>query len=356
MTNVLINWMEEQDFYSNDWYDLTRNNTRKLPRYIKGGINRACKLFPETTIHSKPKTKASTTMGLMSSVYFMRGDIDKGKECLGWLLNISRPENGWGLPFTWYLPEGIVAEPNTGLTTIMPYILEGFERGYKTTKNERYLEAILKTEDFFINKLKYTQLNDGRCRSSYSPLDNFTIINASSYTALCLRIIHKYTKDKKLIKLSDSLCRYVESNQTDEGWWPYWEGHTDGIDSLHQMYILENLYQCGTKKSIINKGLDYLQNNLIDKNGIVMKFPNNHSYFELIDQAEYRIMMKLIKGETVSTDEVYEGFGIKNKPYLAPYIYHKRKIKIPFIRWGLAQWAYAQEYLKEGEYVRKDKT
>lgn len=335
--NELLTWMETEDYHSHDWYDI---KPIQRPRYIRAIPNRFFKLFPEIRLHNTPRTKASMAMGLLASTYFMVGDAEKGEKCLQWLLTQGNSRDGWGLPFTWYLPGEVVAPPNTGLITIMPYILEGFERGYAETKDERYLNVIKKSTQF-IDDLTFTAIDKNTVRSSYTKLDNFHIINASSYTAMCLHKIWSITKEKRLNILSKKLVRYVVQNQNSDGSWYYWENQGKGIDSLHQLYIIENLWQCGEKGETIEKALDYFNQNLITKDGVIRKFPNNNVYFELIDQAEYQIMTRMLDLDGVNIDIIRKRFGLKDKPYFTPYIYHNRKVNTPFIRWGLSQLAYA---------------
>lgn len=335
----LLTWMEGQDYHSHDWYDTRAKIIERSPKVIRAGFNRTTKMFPEMMFGIKKTTKAPMAMGLIASTYFMIDNKEKGVECLEWLYKIATPEEGWGLPFVWSLPEGILAPAHTGLTTIMPYILEGFERGYKATKDKRYRDRIIESEKFF-HTLHYTHTSTDAMRSSYTKLDNFKIINASSYTALCLKIIYHYHKDRQLKNSMNKLVNYVISQQREDGSWPYWEEQSCGVDSLHQMYIIENLYGVGVNGEPIKKAIDYFNKNLVTEEGLIRKFPNNNHYFELIDQAEYQIMAHTLKLDR-EVNAIRDAFGLNNKPYFSPYKYYGRKITTPFIRWGLSQLAYA---------------
>ena len=139
------------------------------------------------------------------------------------------------------------------------------------------------------------------------------------------------------------------TEQNEDGSWYYWgsqERLHKGIDSLHQCYIIENLFYCykinknrEVKKSI-DKGIEYFERSFPRDDFLISKFPNSPNYLELIDQAE-SISMFIALGKLLVAQKIIEStfryFKVKDKPYFYSAIANVRKIKVPYIRWGHSQ-------------------
>jgi hypothetical protein len=287
------------------------------------------------------------------------------QENLSWLEeNKSEGYSGacWGLPFNWYLPGSIIAGINTPCSTILIYMLDAFLLCHKLTGNGRYKDVAISIADFLVGDLNKDTIDEETICSSYTPLDNFHVINVNSYVAATLYTISNYRKDNSLIEYSDKLINYVLKEQNEDGSWYYWGAQDrtkDIVDSLHQCYIIENLYRCyliNRDKRIydsIKKGLDYFTENIYS-NGQIKKFTDEkyRDYpLELIDHAEAIIMFTMLSND-YNTKEyaektlnyVFHKFKIKNKSYFYSYIVKSIPKGIPYIRWGESQILYALSF------------
>ena len=374
----LMKFMENVDFYSYDWYDVwaTRigKRTQKirysgsiykkhlilplfLPLYLIG------KYAPELVQPFARKTRAATSMGLVAQSYFMlcklmkkNEYLSKGKRVLEWLIdNQSTGYSGacWGLPFDWQLAKGVLAKRGTPCSTIMTYIMDAFLEGYELTSNESYRDILISCGDFLVNDLNYEKIGEDITCASYTPLDMFHIINSNSFVAAALYKIYGLAGDKNLRRLADKLINYVLTEQNEDGSWYYWgsqERLHKGIDSLHQCYIIENLFYCykmnkneDVKKSI-DKAIEYFKSNFFTDDFLVSKFPRSPNYLELIDQAESIIMFialrKLSLAENI-IESTIKCFRVKDKPYFYSAITKVRKVRVPYIRWGHSQMIHA---------------
>jgi len=376
----LINWLEDENLTSYDPFDIQSSKiwgyltSKNSPPFtlIKKLLIISEKLFPNFIRIFSHKTKASTSVALFTSscsMFYQTNKNDKLlktiQDNLKWLEeNSSKGYSGycWGLPFNWYLPEGIIAGINTPCSTILIYMMDAFLLGHKVIGNDNYKKIAFSIADFLIHDLNKDMLDENTICSSYTPLDNFHVINVNSYVAASLYTIFGYTKDTKLINYSDKLINYVLKEQNEDGSWYYWGSQKrtkDVVDSLHQCYILENLYRCyliNNDKRIfhsIQKGLDYFTKNLYH-NGQIKKFTNpkyNNYPLELIDHAEAVIMFTMLSNDfntkeyaEKTVNYVFQKFKIKNKSYFYSYIIKSIPKNIPYIRWGESQTLYALSF------------
>jgi len=376
----LINWLDNENLTSYDPFDIQSSRTWKILnnstffpiRLIKKYLIILEKLFPRFIRIFSHKTKASTSVALFASSCAMIYQIDKNEKLLrniqdklNWLEeNKSEGYSGycWGLPFKWYLPENIVADINTPCSTILIYIMDAFLLGHKLTGNDHYKEVALSISNFLIKDLNKDIIDEKTICSSYTPLDNFHVINVNSYVAATLYTLFSYSKNKNLIEYSDKLINYVIKEQNEDGSWFYWEKNEkskDVVDSLHQCYIIENLYRCyliNKDKRIfdsIQKCLDYFIKNLY-RNGQIKKFTDEKykDYpLELIDHAEAITMFTMLSNDfntkkyaEKTVNYVFQKFKIKNKSYFYSYIIKSIPKDIPYIRWGESQILYALSF------------
>lgn len=373
-------WLEDENLTSYDPFDIQSskiwrylNSSNSPPiRLIKKSLIICEKLFPKFIRIFSHKTKASTSVSLFASSCAMIYQINKNEKLLlniqdnlNWLEeNKSEGYSGccWGLPFNWYLPDNIIANINTPCSTILIYMMDAFLLGHKLTGNDQYKEVAFSIANFLIKDLNKDIIDEKTICSSYTPLDNFHVINVNSYVAAILYAIFSYTKDKAIIDYSDKLINYVLKEQNDNGSWYYWgeKNRTkDVVDSLHQCYIMENLYRCyliNKDKRIfdsIQKGLEYFIKNLYN-NGQIKKFtdPKYKNYpLELIDHAEAIIMFTMLSNDfntkkyaEKTVNYVLHKFKIKNKSYFYSYIIKSIPKDIPYIRWGESQILYALSF------------
>lgn len=374
----LIEWLEKENLTSYDPYDfqssfvgkhLQKYKSKFLMNLLRKILIIIEKKYPKIMRLNVKKTKSATSASLFISSCLMsyllnknQKFIEKAEKELKWLeLNSSKEYSGhcWGLPFKWQLPEGILAEKNTPLSTIVIYMMDALLLYYKTTKEKRYVDMAISISKFVTKDLNKDIIDKNTICSSYTPLDNFHVVNVNSYVAAILYTIYTYTKDSSLVEYADKLLNYVFKEQNEDGSWYYWgseERINKSIDSLHQCYIIENLYRCYLVKnnprikSTIKKALDFYIPNFFS-NGKITKFchPKYSKYpLELIDHAEAIIMFSLLDKDFKTRDYAtkvieytLENFKVPNKPYFYSYILKSKPIDIPYIRWGLSQLLYA---------------
>lgn len=351
-------WLWRVDLKSSDPFalqcsKLTIPFQRAFPRYATWLISRIDLYLPEFSYAFIQHRKASHSVGLYAHAELLLAkDGNNGYKMdavskLGWLLrNNNENYHGfvWGIPFPWLMGYSVEAPANTPMSTVSPYISDAF---YFYGK----IPIGISIAEFIANDLKITYQHDEQICLSYSPLDNFQIVNSNAYCAAQLYRAYHVTKFEDYKELADKLVNFILAEQNEDGSWYYWSSHqrvNEGIDSLHQCYIIQGLYRSWlvTKdpriKSAIDRCRTYIGNTFIDEQFLVRKFPEQKHPYELIDAAEMVVTLDMLgEHELARTilDTTVVRFGLPEKPYFASRI--NPLTKIPFIRWGESQMFYA---------------
>jgi len=358
--------MESENLRSFDPFDLQSEKlVIKLSGFLPEKVLQVglypLKRFPLLYHPFITKKKAATSSALYASACWMMGWNVKAEKELGWLeAHACAGYSGfcWGLPFDWMMRKDVIAKVGTPYSTIIIYMVDAFLRGYKITGNKKYLDIALSTANFFERDLTRTFDDGHRICLSYSPLDDLRVINVNSYAAANLYTVYNYTKEENLRILADKLIQFVVSEQNPDGSWNYFsrlEKRENWIDSLHQCYIMENLFRCylvNNDSKILNsveKSLDFFIENFITKDGLISKYPINQKFFmgtryELMDIAESITLFSLLNLKEYADNVLETLFGkfrIPGKPFFYSYLVGGKGTTTPFIRWGEAQVLYS---------------
>jgi hypothetical protein len=292
-----------------------------------------------------------------------RKDVDKMviKE-LDWLVkNRCNRYKGysWGLPFDWFMGNdgkgnGVLSKEGTPYSTLSIYPINAFMHARESKiLPEKYYDVVTNSKYLFTHYLKKRTMPSTSISVSYSPVDDFYIINANAYSAAALCRINES------IPLAKQLVKYVLEEQNKDGSWNYWgsiekERHTS-VDSLHQVYILQCLAMCHDRlgdieiKNSIEHGIEFFISNFFE-DGHILKFPQSYKdiyqeEYELIDISEslsfFIDISSLFPRYLEWVDILFSGlmgdYSLNGKSYFRTKLNPKSGIDIPFIRWGQIQ-------------------
>lgn len=372
------------DVISSPIYDFFEQNKPKSGILSKYSVYTVEKKFPKISRIICPKRKSTTSSSIYASSCYRMYDLThdekwkiRGEKELLWLINnkSTYPGSSWGLPFVWNMGNCVYAPVGTPYSTISIYMIDAFNDGFKHSYwNEykpNYFDVLVKSHILFTDQLKILEESDDSLYLSYSPLDNLKVINVQSYAAVALyatrwcRELINSGKDPYL-EFSNKLTNTVIKEQSDDGSWNYWgkDDKRHSVDSLHQCYIMQNLYRCYLMNkddrilSAVNTGIEYYLKNYIEDEKI-RKFPIGlegwFAGYELIDIAEATRLFMLLdnkKYTDMCINSMISNFKIENKPYFISCLNDNRRIggidDIPYLRWGQTQAALAM-----GEYLCK---
>ncbi|RII27095.1 MAG: hypothetical protein CXR31_07520 [Geobacter sp.] len=294
--------------------------------------------------------------------------VDLATESVDWLVaNQSKGYSGacWGFDMPWMTKTGCFP-PLTPFITTTPYCVEALVKFSDVTKNEKYLEIALSSLHFLDNDLHKLVDNAQMLAVSYGPSrDKRIVINGNAYAMMLYSLLANRIAGLNNI-LQDKahrICNFIESNQNDDGSWPYYADKANGnfIDCYHSCYILKNIikYSENTGKdttTTINRGIEYILTNFYDqKYGLARKFTVKANptlaKFDIYDQAEL-LNLLLLTGQRSEAEKLYkaihEHFYVPSKESYGYQIDILGKLnKMSYLRWAVMPMLYAQsEYYK----------
>jgi len=376
--NDSLLWMSSKNLSSFDPYDLqsTRifihfeQNSHRFTRFCLYPFYFLNLYAPRLLRIFFEKTKAATTSALFAHscllwYYYTRNSpcLDLALRELHWLdEHASKGYSGycWGLPFDWYMGDMVIAPKGTPFSTIMIYMIDAFSLGYRITGDSKYRNIVESSSCFFLHDLRQEVIDHQTISLSYSPLDTFNVVNVNSYAAASLLKANGFRKNPDIDEFVSKLIHYVISKQNIDGSWNYWDPQkreNSMIDSLHQCYILQNLYRCSLYKDdpsiieSIRRGFTFFMENFY-QDGRIYKYSKN-SYKkmhppELIDAAEtiytLTLLSPLLEVNNYLEKVVrfsLDNFKSENKPFFFSKMRRLQFLDIPYMRWGEAQMVHA---------------
>ena len=260
----------------------------------------------------------------------------------------------WGYPFDWQNRRGLWPK-GTPLITVTPYAFEAYLGLYEANEDERFLERASSILDFALQDLNNTERSDKTIASSYSPLDNSVVVNASAYRAYVLLRGNKLKQNEAFEKLGNSLIQFVIESQRSDGSWLYAleEKGDDFIDHIHTCFVLKNLvkvhqiHPANDLWQAIEKGFAYYEAELFDQRGLPRPFAGDGGFlkYDLYGFAEAINLGVLLRDriprafdmavsvarETVNDFQLADGHFVTS---IGPA---GMKNTLPYIRWPQAQ-------------------
>ena len=204
-------------------------NIRPLLLTSRGHNPKALGLFLEGYVHLSPPG---------DSPY--REQIDRLLGLLGEVRSQGYTGSSWGYNFDWqsrafFVPAGTPTVVNSGF--IGHALLDAYER----TGDQRALDLASPIADFMLNDLNRQTEGDTFC-FSYTPLDDYSVHNASMLGASLLARLHSIDGRDELLNAAQSALTYTMERQRDDGSWWYSERESSHwVDSFHTGFVLESL-------------------------------------------------------------------------------------------------------------------
>lgn len=349
-------------------------NQNRTSRLIKGGLLLSIDVFPQASrrlLRVKKETNAKA-MGLFASAYLklykhlkVEAYLQKAYECLKWLEeNKSEGYGGdcWGYPFDW---QTLVLIPKRTPTAVVSSICgDAFWDFYKFSGDKKYLSTCETICNFLISSLNIDHVDANEICFSYTPIDRFHVHNANLFAAEFLIRVGKESNNEEFYKHGIKALNYSLDAQNKDGSFYYWalsENHIynisdstlKNIDHYHTGFVLRSLYSIhkstGDKRILeaLSKGYQFYRDNLFEDKRVPKLKPdstypiNIHSCAEAIlcmstlsdlflDALEYAQNAFLWTKENMQTKEGWFIYMILNIKGV------RRKVKIPYIRWGQA--------------------
>ena len=273
-----------------------------------------------------------------------------------WL--VENPTKGfkgycWGYNFDWASPKKLVKAFSPTIV-VSGFIAKGIYAYYKATGNEKAVEILKEIGVFVLNELEVTEDKSGIC-FSYSTVEKDCCYNASMLGSELFAMLYLLTNEKRYLDLVIKSADFVVDKQKDSGLWNYSVDLETGKErkqvDFHQGYVIDNLAQVinyvpSLKERYlphIKKGLTYYRENQFLSNGqslyrIPSKWP-----VEIHNQAQGIISfsrLQLLEPEYLDFAKKIANYTLQNMFSSRGYFFYKKypmlTIKTPFMRWSQA--------------------
>ncbi|RLD36334.1 MAG: hypothetical protein DRI74_09265 [Bacteroidetes bacterium] len=255
----LDKWLDRTGWIGYDPYDikgvpvflwLERNKTNIAVKGIEMLATALITLFPlwsRRFFQIRPQLNAKA-IALLARAYLKLYKIwmenkflEKSYDALNWLIqNNHAPKTnqlGWGYPFDW---QSVIFIPKrTPLIVVSALGGHALLDAYEATRESKWLGNAKKVKNFLINGLNVTMYDDESISFSYSPLDNFKVINSNLYSASFLSRFGKLANDSEAIEISRRIRKFAIRHQREDGAWEYWADRPSIVDAYHHGIILE---------------------------------------------------------------------------------------------------------------------
>ena len=266
----------------------------------------------------------------------------------------------WGYPFDWQNNKDAIWPKGTPYITCTPYCYEAYLGLLDATGNKKYLELAVGIAAFVHGDLKDIPTRPNSAASSYSPLDQRQVVNASAYRAYVLKDAGQRFGRQDYLETSRRNLNFVLDSQAEDGSWLYAmnEGKSY-IDNFHTCFNLKNLFKIQRIEPdlriyrAIRRGFAYYRRHLIDAQGhpkpFAIKPRLQLGKLEMYDFAEGITLGALIGNLIPEAGELARCLAHKLvKNYQLPDGYFVTRVyrggfrhRFPFLRWPQAQLFYA---------------
>lgn len=373
--NNLETWLDNNGLAGYDPYDIRGQNwyinlfgfQNVFFKKLRGMLFLIERILPPYFLRKilfiKPQINAKG-MGLIASAYLQRFKktnnekyLVKAEEVLLWLSNNYNSDYdgmSWGYPFHWqsriFFPKGTPSSVVTG--TVGDAFLDHFE----ITKNQDSLNKSIKIANFLLKSINHSLENDEILCFSYTPKDNYLVLNASLFTASFLARLYCYSPNIIYKKLAIKAAKYVITEQNIDGSFNYWGGESDSIiDHYHTGFVLRHLYTISISLNVdfikdpLEKGYNFYLKQMFTNNGIPKYTPDNIYPINIHSCSEAILTLTTLSNDFGGSENIKKTYNFlenqmnfgKGKYIYAinKYWWGKRKIKITYSRWGQA-WVY----------------
>lgn len=348
------------DIRGQDWFLLFRGQS-KLHKKTRSLLSLVEKAFDPLSIRRWLRIKKEINpkgMGLLASGYISAYKatkkevyLQKATDILNWLVdNCSDNYSGtsWGYPFHWN--SRIFIPKNTPSVVVTGIVGAAFLDYYELTGDEKFRPILNNIAIFFIKGLNRPVNDDSKVCFSYTPLDQFKVLNASMFAAAFLARLSIYRDETKYADLAIRATRYVISEQRVDGGFHYWGSEENSvIDHYHTGFVLRNLdiVSVATGADFIiesvERGYDFYLKNLFS-NGIPNRTPEQLYPIDIHSCAEAILCLNQFQGRYGGKDYLEDvvRFTLTNMQHDDGwFIYqilkknnNEFKSNIPYMRWG----------------------
>ncbi len=254
VSSLLLTFAEEQGLATFDPFDIKETPLIVWSQKSPGILRLLCRklvfglelLMPIgiRKLFKIPKRVSPGAVGRLAQAYLAKGDIEKARNCLIWLLEHpgeSIRGMGWGVPFNWSAHFGLVPA-NTAVAHTTQTCGHAFLDFFEAT-GETWAKIVASNCcEFLIHGLNFSKHGLNQVSLSYTSLDESEVVNISAGAAelliRCGRAEHQ--------SVALELANFVLNCQREDGGFPYHSPSSvsqkqNPIDHYHTCMVLGSL-------------------------------------------------------------------------------------------------------------------
>ena len=377
----LHTWVQRNGWAGFDPYDIRGQGwyVRLFGAWVPGKLRTALfiaeRALPQRALRKvlrvKPEINAKG-MGLLASAYLARyrttNDseyLQQAGEIFEWLGENAcsdYPGASWGYPFHWqsriFIPRGTPSVVVTG--TVGFALLEH----YRISGDARTAALLDRVAEFFVQGLNRPIDHGDHLCFSYTPLDQFTVLNASLFAASFLAQYSVISGNKEFEKLAIRAVNYVVTEQNADGSFYYWGSEPPtAIDHFHTGFVLRFLDDVRQALAIerlekpIENGYAFYKSRMFTAEGLPRHTPTTDFPINIHSIAEAIICLSQFHtqfGHAADAMPVFDFARRELRHREGWYVGERRRTwhgtadqKVPFMRWAQAWMLLAFARLEE---------
>jgi hypothetical protein len=369
-----MSWAAERDYAGWDPYDgLNAPLFDALPDGLPGMW--AIRLAGMHLVHKAPlnlrrplrvpKERNPKGVALFAIAWLHRSDIDddgdgdarrQAKALLEWLWdNRSRSYDrpGWGYNFPWQNGTKFYLRANEPSIVVSVFCGRAFLEHFRLVGDRTSLRRAVLTAEFIRDHIN-TRSVDSRSLFTYTPSDDFVVVNANALAAGFFRSVADAADRADLAERARELAEFVVDVQTPEGAWHYAVPASDSRlshDNFHTGFVLEALWRYRRYErndaldAAYRRGLQFYQERLFESDG-APRFESNKRFPYDVHAAAQGIRTLALDGGDVSLRlgaRVVQ-WAVDNLLDPDGYFYRRRgrfrSDRTPYMRWSQAWMCY----------------
>lgn len=372
----LDEWIQKNGWSGYDPYDVKGTpiflvSTRSNPfiREISHPLHVFDQLFPRVirlflgvrkTVNAKAMALFARGYAKLYESFKEESYMNKALACLSWLEeNSCKGFSGycWGYPFSWASGGGVLFPRDTPSGVVSSIAGHAFLDAYELLEEKKYLKIAESVCVFIVNDLN-KRLNNNEICFSYTPLDNYEVLNANLWCASLLARASSYSGNGLFEKMAAGATKFVVREQRENGAWHYWSTpyadrrnirNDNTIDNYHTGFVLECLIDCDKHiqrfdvQKNIRKGAIFFMKNLLYEQGFPKMQPDRVYPIDVHSCAQTIITfskLSEINLKYLNVSKKVALWAIRNMQDRDGFFYYRmhrwRVDKTPYIRWGQA--------------------
>lgn len=181
--------------------------------------------------------------------------LERAESLLEWLYGVRSDafeQPCWGYNFDWQNGRKFYLPAYHPCVVVSVFCGRAFVKHYRLTGDEQSFRIATGVAEFIVDELNAVRVGEHEALS-YTPYENFVVVNANALAADYLYSIGQLTGDSERIDRAAALFEFVVSTQVDSGGWyyavPRSESHLDH-DNFHTGFVLESLHDYAMDQTV----------------------------------------------------------------------------------------------------------